>query len=145
MVATPSRTLLAPPLPGVNVVPVGGRPVTLGLVVGPAGVSCKVELEALLRMVPVWLFAVAVDAFRGRGGTGSVGAINRAGIGALDATDRRLTTDATDDIDGDRIRLAAAVVTVVGEFFVGSDVLGLVRDIAGLFGALESLGAGPVF
>ena len=147
MGATPSPTLFAPALPGVKVVPVGGSPVTAGLIAGTAGVSRNVDVEALLRIVPVWLLAVAVDAFRGRDGTGSVGAINRAGIGALDATDLRLAIDATDDTEGERIRLAAeAVAAVIGEPLVGSDTLGLVTAMTGFAGAFASLlVAVPVF
>lgn len=147
MGATPSPTLFAPARPGVKVVPVGGRPVTAGLAVATAGVSRNVDVDALLLIVPLWLFAVAVDTFRGRGGTGSVGAINRAGIGALDATDLQLATDATDDTEGDRIRLAAETVAAfTGEPLVGSDILGLVTAMAGLTGAFVSFVAKvPVF
>lgn len=146
MGATPRPTLFVPALPGVVVVPDGGRPDT-GVLVAlvTAGMSRSVDVDRLLRSVAVWLFVVAVDAFLGRGDTVSIGAVKRAGIGALDATDRLLATEATDDTEGDRMRLAATDAAVAGEFFVGSEILGLLIPIGGLMTGLASLVEGPVF
>ena len=72
-------------------------------------------------------------------------AIKRAGIGAREAALRLLATEATDETEGERSRLAGTVAAVAGELLVGSETLGLVTATAGLVMALASFVDAPVF